>query len=550
MSPAVVAANGLWYLSCLRGRAAFERAARDVRRAQHQALRRIVGANARSAFGRAHGFESIREVAEFRGRVPIAAAGDVEPYVERIASGERGVLTEAPVLLLEPTSGSTRATRLVPYTGELRREFGRAVDAWIAALYGAHPRLFSGQSYWSISPVVRRGERSAGGLPVGFEEDAEYLGSLQRRLAARLMAVPAEVRLVAEIETFRYVTLLFLLRSESLALVSVWSPSFLLILLERARAWAALLCDDLARGGIDASLALEPAVRARLERALGARPARAAAVRAALAEPDAASAFARVWPGLEVVSCWADANAAGDARRLAALLPQARLQPKGLVATEGIVSFPLPGRPGAALAVTSHFLEFLPEGSQEAAPALGAWELEEGRFYSVVITTGGGLYRYRLRDRVEVVGRYRDCPLVRFAGKEDLVSDWFGEKLDELHVRDAIRSAFAADAPEFAMLSCEPHAASRAYTLFVEHAALGDGELAAAARRVEERLRENVHYAYARDLGQLEPVRAVRVVGGREAFVDACRRNGQREGDVKPLALHPRDGWLEVFHQT
>ena len=49
------------------------------------------------------------------------------------------------------------------------------------------------------------------------------------------------------------------------------------------------------------------------------------------------------------------ANAAGYAARLARLLPQARLQPKGVLATEGFVSFPLAGHPGHALSLGSHF---------------------------------------------------------------------------------------------------------------------------------------------------------------------------------------------------
>jgi len=32
-------------------------------------------------------------------------------------------------------------------------------------------------------------------------------------------------------------------------------------------------------------------------------------------------------------------------------------------------------------------------------------ELERGRLYSVILTTGGGLYRYALGDVVTVVGR-------------------------------------------------------------------------------------------------------------------------------------------------
>ena len=39
------------------------------------------------------------------------------------------------------------------------------------------------------------------------------------------------------------------------------------------------------------------------------------------------------------------------------------------------------------------------------------------------LTTAGGLYRYQLRDEVDVVGFYQQCPLIRFAGKSDALDE-------------------------------------------------------------------------------------------------------------------------------
>jgi hypothetical protein len=131
-----------------------------------------------------------------------------------------------------------------------------------------------------------------------------------------------------------------------------------------------------------------------------------------------------------------------------------------LISTECFVSLPLTGRAGAVLALRSHFLEFVPHGSEDET--LLAHELDEGGRYSVVVTTGDGLYRYRMGDIVEVTGRFERCPLIRFFGKEDLVSGRFGEKLDERHVREALRVALARHAPDarFAMLAFEQEPSS------------------------------------------------------------------------------------------
>src|SRR5581483_9989638 len=390
--------------------------------------------------------------------------------------------------------------------------------------------------------------------PVGFEEDSEYLGGFERALSQSVMAVPSLVKLIDEMEAFRYVTLLFLLRSRALGLISVWNPTFLTLLTDRLAEWWQALADDIARGTITAPAPIAADLLARL-RALN-RPdkKRAGEIRDAFtAGNDPGEIHSHLWPHLRLVSCWTDANAARYAAALEGLFPQARVQGKGLLATEGFVSFPLTGRAGAALALRSHFLEFLPvagDGEVDREHPRLAHELDEGQRYSVVLTTGGGLYRYQLNDVIEVVGRFRDCPLIRFVGRAANVSDWFGEKLNEIHVSRVLEDALKACAvrPTFALLACELALPLPAYTLFIESHNLSDETQGTLGRHIEAGLVENYHYRYCRRLGQLDEVRVFRVEGGAiPAYLTACQSRGQRAGDVKPVALDRLDGWAQIF---
>ena len=578
-APARLAANGLWWLLCAPEALRFHRACADaagVAAAQEHLLLRLLARNAETEYGRRYGFAGIRSLPEYQERVPLTTYDDYQDAVERIGAGERAVLTADPVRLLEPTSGSTAATKLIPYTAALKAEFQRGIAPWIVDLYRREPRLLAGRAYWSVTPVARRGERTPGGIPVGFEEDAEYFGALQRALIQSVMAVPGLVRLIDDVDTFRYVTLLFLLRSRDLALISVWSPTFLLLLVERLPAWWPQLAADLAAGALSPPGALEPNLGRKLQALLRPDVRRAAEVHQAYGDAlEPAAAHARLWPRLRVISCWADGQAARYAPDVARRFPQARIQAKGLMATEGLVSFPLGnlagaattgvagpiGPAGAALAIRSHFLEFLPEDAADPTAAGGlpvgatgrprlAHELEPGGRYSLALTTGGGLYRYRLHDLVEVAGRYGACPLVRFAGKEALVSDWFGEKLNERFVAQAFDGALSGQGlhATFAMVACDDREAPPAYTLYVEAPDASDPALRRVAADLEASLRQNYHYRYCRDLGQLAPLRVFLVdEGAHSAYLAACREFGQRLGDVKPVALHPRGGWWRAF---
>ncbi len=560
-------ANAAWVGLSLGDAWRWRQAAGQVAATQERTLYRILRDNEATQYGQRYGFAHIRSVAGFQQALPLIGYDDIAGQIAQIASGGQGVLTAEPVRLLEPTSGSTAATKLIPYTGSLKAEFQRGIGPWVVSTFLRQPGLFPGQAWWSATPVVARNRLSAGGIPIGFEEESEYFGSAQSRLIRSLMAVPGAVKLIDNMDAFRYVTLLFLLRSRSLRLVSVWNPTFPMLILGPLDKWWPRLVDDIEKGSLSPPSPLDADLHVHLAHANRADPRRAAEIRdlcrgASWDNDDGRGALhRRLWPRLGLMSCWADGNAATYAARLSRLFPQARLQPKGLLATEGFVSFPLDGQPGHALSLGSHFFEFLPteanaqpDQSTSGQECRLAHELDVGGHYEVVITTGGGLYRYRLGDVVQVVGHYRQCPLLRFVGRAGAVSDWFGEKLNERHVASALDDLLAQRGwqPAFVMLACAAQHPQPAYTLFIEQPFIEQPELSETllrplAEELDERLQENFHYKYCRRLGQLHPVRICPVTNGLERYIAACVAHGQRAGDVKPVALDGGDGWGEVF---
>lgn len=541
MSPRPAAGNLLWAGAAARGWWRFRSALRDPLRQQHRLLARYLQENRETTAGRAHDFAGIvrrahsrgivRPLAlfdEYRRRVPFTRYDDLAPFVDRIARGERGLLTSEPVRRLVPSSGSSAAVKLVPYTADLQRELGRAIDAWIADLFLARPELLAGPAYWSVSPAVRV-ERRGSSVPVGFEDDGAYLGGVRGALAKSILAVPAGVRLVGDAESFQYVTLAFLLRARDLRLVSVWHPSFLDRLLDALPAWIERIALDLEQGTLSPPRLDEAA--AGLARRFPADRARARHLRQLSRLTPSA-----LWPRLAVVSCWSDGAASGHAAALARRLGGIAIQAKGLLATEGVVTIPF--RERHPLAIRSHVFEFVADDGRSSL----AHELATGEEYSVVLTTGGGLYRYRLGDRVRVDGWVDATPSLRFVGRDDAVSDRFGEKLSDGFVAGVLARLFGREWPPFAMLAPAATSSGLAYTLFVE------GGVRVDPRALEQELRRNPHYAWCVELGQLRPARVVRVAPGADRrYVDACVSRGQRLGDVKPVSLHRETGWETVF---
>lgn len=454
------------------------------------------------------------------------------PWIDRVARGEQGVLTAETVTRLVPSSGSTRARKLVPFTHSLKREFNAAIAPWIDALFREQPILARGPAYWSITPAIKHVQ--SGPIPIGFEDDREYLGGILATLVGKAMAVRPEVSRLERLNEFRYATLLSLLRTPDLRLVSVWHPSFWSLLLdELATNWESLIA-DVASGKWPRAGESDHAW-------LTARPMPRRARELAAIRPDT---IARIWPDLRVVSCWADAGAALPAQALADRCPSIALQPKGLLATEGVVSIPVQGK--HPLAIASHFLEFVDDhGSVRLAH-----QLNEGETYEVLLTTCGGLYRYRLGDLVRADGLVDRTPSIRFVGRSDGVCDLVGEKLNEAFVGGVIeqwsnlvgmRSAFAMLAPAAPQST---HQSPRQYTLFVS----GQQSPTPAADLLDTLLRANPHYDWARQCGQLAHAR-VRTVdqNAYERYAAALVARGMRLGDIKPSRLSTQDDWESVL---
>lgn len=535
--------NTLWLASQTVAHRAFRAALERPAEVQAHRLLALLRRNGASAYGRKWGFDRIGTAREYQDSVPIVTADDLAPWIEAIKDGRPNVLSVEPVLMMEKTGGSTRGSKYIPYTASLVCDFQRAISAWMVDLYAHRPSLTRGGAYWSVSPSPCRRETTRGGIPVGFSEDTEYFGRVLRWALRRLILTPPELSSVEDMVASRYVTLRFLLDSPHLTFISIWNPSFLTLLVASLSDWAPQLIDDIERGSITPPTPLPTVLKSALARRLRPRRHRARELRA-LHHEKGRLLPRDIWPQLRVISCWTTAAAAQFLPDLGMLFPDVEIQGKGLLATEGVVSIPLVGRPGAALAVTAHFYEFVDVGAPADRPRL-AHELEVGKTYAVLFSTGGGLYRYALQDTVTVVGYAGRTPLVEFVGRTANISDLCGEKLNEVHVARVLEVASARFDVKCAFLMLAPEWGQPPYyTLFVEAADLPHEHAKQLAASVEVELLKSHTYAYCRALGQLGPVRAFRVERqGTATYLRRCARLGQRVGAIKPAYLHRTVGW-------
>jgi len=535
----VTVSNLAWMASCFPAYRSFHQALRDPQASQANVLKSILARNATSKFGCAHGFSAIRNVREYQTRVSINNYDGLSPFINRISMGETNVLTTEPVQLFERSSGSSAAAKYLPYTDSLCREFQQAVRAWIFDLYRHDFGLLRGRSYWLITPLSREKEITPGGIPVGFDNDAEYLGALERKIAETLFAVPGELAQVSDLEASLYLTLRFLLQADDLTLISVWNPSYLGILMNRLNEWGERLLEDLRQGTV--TLPRRIKLPSSLTQKLRTQSKRARVLQQNLKREGRLRTRA-LWPKLRLISCWTDGAARQNLGQLGLFFPEVRIQGKGLLATEGVATIPWNEASGCLPALTSHFYEFLPENGGEAKMV---HELDMDSEYSLLMTTSGGLYRYRLGDRVRVRDFYGRVPILEFVGRDDGVSDLRGEKLSPAFVQACLDQVLtdAGMHVRFVMLAPR-HQVVPGYVLYVESSTNPER----LGPSLEDKLRGNPHYDYCRNLGQLEALQVFWIrQNAQETYVQRCTELGQRAGGVKPTSLHRSGGWEDFF---
>ena len=447
-------------------------------------LQELLEKQADTAFGRTYNFSSIRSPKDFRAAMPPMDYEDHRPWIERAANGEEGVLACDSIVGFEKTSGTSSQAKWISISEGLQQEFARGLAAWFAGWKQRRPEVFAGRAYWAISPPGMTPEVAPGGLPVGMTNDAAYFPAEIGGKLAEWLVIP---ELSGQAEAVFEETAVALLAAPDLSVISVWSPTFLL--------------------GIDAALR-----RLRGE-----------------------FTWRKLWPRLALVSCWADASSALWIPQLGERLGGIPIEAKGLLATEGITSVPDAFDGSPRLAIECHWHEFL----DDAGGFTEISDLKLGRNYEVLLTTSGGLFRYRSGDRVRVLGAGADgLPRLRFIGRAGNVSDRVGEKLSESQVLEAL---LACGSRGFMVADPE----RPGYILWLENIV--------SAGAVERVLRRNPYFDQALGLRQLAPleVRQLPDDWGVKLTSSLAKRRGCRMGDVKlPVLLTQFDpaevaSWLD-----
>jgi hypothetical protein len=382
-------ANSLLKILFLKKWKEFEKSTSAVENVQASYLFNILNKNVKSVYGRKYRFNMVNSIREYQKQVPITDYQDYLYYIEDIRKGKTGVLTDERVKLLVPTSGTSSATKLIPYTESLKREFQNGIGPWIYNLFKVYPGLLWGKAYWGITPNTINVNNTNNIISIGFEEDDKYFGHSERFLFSKTMTVPGDVSRINSIDSFRYITLLYLLSEPKLRLISIWNPTYLELLLQKFDSWADSLIKDVQKGEVNTPTNIPDILLKKLKGKIKKNPKRSQELNDIVVswrEKTIDYPWNKIWPSLKLISCWTDAWAKKFVPKINEMFPDTTIQSKGLISTEAFVTFPVERisseKTCHVLSVTSHFFEFEDRDTKEIKLA---HEMEFGKKYSVIV---------------------------------------------------------------------------------------------------------------------------------------------------------------------
>jgi hypothetical protein len=433
----------------------------------------------------------IQAIADWQ-KIPIVTYDDLRPWID--PAGQTAKLTPEPILFYERTSGSRGAAKWIPYTKSLRRSFSQMFCVWAADLLTHGPKFATGKVYFCVSPRLKGADEG------GIQDDSDYLDSWLSKLLSPFLVTVPNARSLYEPDEFKWQLCLRLLQEEKLEIISIWSPSFLKVMLDFI---------------IDRRLDLQTELQEEIS------PDRLAL----LSSP--AIDWQKLWPHLKLISCWDSGNAAGQAAYLRSLFPHVLIQGKGLLATEAPMTIPLIVAKGHVPVLDEVFFEF----ETPAGEILWLHELAIDQEYQVIISQRGGLYRYRMGDRVKVTHYYKQTPCLEFFGREVGISDLVGEKLNQDFVQDVLQELElgAAFCQTLVPVSEPPH-----YVLLLDQATIASELI---VDKLDRLLCRSPQYQHARSLGQLQPAEVLVDATMVEKITQLRMRSGARWGDVKQEIL-------------
>ncbi len=380
------------------------------------------------------------------------------------------------ISFFEFTSGSSGIKKSIPYTRGLLKSFQNMFTLWVHdVIFFSGVKLCTGKFFMSVSPQIGESDN----------DDRKYLSLPFRILLSPFLISNPNNHKSDSSEEFLFKISRDLIASPKLEVISIWSPTYLLALL-----------DYIEKNQHQLGIKIE--------------------------------SWEKLWPNLKLISCWTHAQAEKPSNKLKEFFPRVVFQGKGLLLTEAPVTIPWSEANGHIPLVSETIIEFLDNGEIR-----GIHEVEIGNTYVILTGQRNGFLRYNTEDVVRVTGFYYKVPILEFIGRYGQQIDLAGEKFSEPLLKDLTK-----DHEGVVFIIPNVRDPIPQYVILTELHDITDWD---------QKLKSIHHYKLARNLNQLKAPTIIKVRSPSEMYLQYCQSSGMNLGDIKERVLFSNLSQAEKF---
>lgn len=419
----------------------------NVSQVQEGVLFDLLERNKSTLYGKKYRFAEIGQIEEFQENVPVSSYKNYEEYIKNVIQGEKNILTEEEPVYFCISSGTTGEAKYLPLTKtDLEIQYIYAygiIYGMVMEYYRALPEKEIFGSIFQIGEFAKTYMEN--GKMNGIRSGSLYQW-LDREggFDASDYCVPKEVLFPETLEDLLYVKVRFALAQPGLrAIHGVFINRVAGVMDYIYQNWE-LLLQDMEQGSVDEKIDLADRWKHYVIQKLPPDPLRAQQLRKLPYENLRQGMIGKIWPEVKYVLAIGGSTFSYYTNKVKEYVGAIPIHYFAYAASEGIFGIARKiNEPDAyILFPEAGFFEFIPLSASESGEIIRPkllWQLCKGEKYELLFTNHSGLYRYRMKDVIEVVDWYGKAPVVKFCYRLNQMINLAGEKSNLEQLEEAVK---------------------------------------------------------------------------------------------------------------
>ncbi|KAJ9562422.1 hypothetical protein OSB04_007582 [Centaurea solstitialis] len=432
---------------------------------QENVLSEILSQNAGTEYLQKWGLAGETDRKTFKEKVPVITYEDLQPYIQRIANGDRSpILSSHPIsefltsvfltaLMLWYSSGTSAGERKLMPTIAAEMDRRQKLYSLLMPVMNLYvPGLDKGKGLYFL--FIKAETKTPSGL-VARPVLTSYYKSQQFKTRPvdpyNIYTSPNETILCVDAFQSMYSQMLcgLVYREEVLRCGAVFASGLVRAIKFLQLNWAQL-ASDIESGELNPAIT-DPGIRECVSRILRPDPDLARVVRDECSEGNWEGIITRIWPNtkyLDVIVTGAMAQYIPILDYYSGNLPKTCTMYASSECYFGLNLTPMvkPSEVCYTIMPNMGYFEFIPHdpanpGSFSPESLLDLADLELGKEYELVISTYSGLCRYRVGDILQVKGFHNAAPQFKFIRRKNVLLSIESDKTDETELQTAVENA-------------------------------------------------------------------------------------------------------------